>query len=162
MSQCPVVPLQMKPALHLPRHIAAKILETPGLMDTPCWVWIGAKDQRGYGNVRVGRRVRKAHLVAYECLRGPLPPGTEGDHLCRNRGCINPYHLEPITHRENAQRGDGSWMPGERNRAKTSCPHGHPYSLENTYVQPSTGGRCCRACDREKKRRRPLVTPARG
>jgi hypothetical protein len=138
----------------LPARIAAKIVETPGPMDTPCWRWTGAKDSHGYGNVRVQGRVRKAHRVIYEWLRGPMPAGMEGDHLCGERACVRPEHIELVPHAENAQRGDGSWMPGERQRTKTHCPRGHAYSAENTYMQPSTGGRLCRACDREKKRAR--------
>jgi hypothetical protein len=135
----------------LPAHIAAKIVETPGPMDTPCWRWTGAKDSHAYGNVRVQGRVRKAHRVIYERLSGPMPPDLECDHLCRDRACVHPEHIEPVTHAENARRGDGSWMPGERQRTKTHCKRGHSYSSENTYSQPSTGGRLCRACDREKK-----------
>jgi len=134
----------------LPR-IVSKIVEIPGPVDTPCWQWTGAKDNRGYGNVKIQGHVRKAHRVVYEWLRGPIPAGLEGDHLCRNRACVRPDHIELVTHAENGQRGDGSWMSGERQRGKTRCLQGHEYTPANTYIQPSTGGRCCRACDREKK-----------
>lgn len=78
----------------------------------------------------------------YEAFVGPIPDGLQLDHLCRNRGCINPGHLEPVTNRENARRGLHGILL-ER------CPHGHPYDDENTVVN-SAGGRECRACIRER------------
>ena len=135
----------------LPPILRAKIRPNS---TTGCWEWIGARDVRGYGNVRVGRRVRKAHVVVYEALRGPIAAGLECDHLCRVPWCVNPDHMDLVTHAENVSRGAARWVPGERQRAKTHCPRGHGYSPENTYVQPSTGGRACRACDRAKKRAR--------
>ena len=135
----------------LPAHIAAKIQRDP---QTGCWLWTGARDSRGYGNVRVGRRVRKAHRVVYELVRGPVGPGLDCDHLCRQASCVRPSHIEPVPHRVNVQRGAASTVPGARQRARTHCPHGHAYSPDNTYIQPSTGGRCCRACDRDKKQAR--------
>lgn len=145
----PVVPAP--PLAGLPQEIAAKIRPVP---ITGCWEWIGAKDSRGYGNVKIGGRVRKAHVVVYEALRGPIAAGLECDHLCRVPWCVNPEHVEVVTHAENVRRGAARWVPGERQRAKRRCPQGHPYTEANTYVQPSTGGRACRACDCEKKRAR--------
>jgi hypothetical protein len=140
----------------LPSEIAAKIRPVP---ITRCWEWIGARDSRGYGNVKLGGHVRKAHVVVYETLRGPIAAGLECDHLCRVPWCVNPAHMELVGHAENVRRGAARWVPGERQRAKTNCPRGHAYSPENTYVQPSTGGRACRACDREKKRTRATLAP---
>jgi hypothetical protein len=144
----------------LPDRIAAKIVETPGPMDTPCLRWTGAKDGRGYGNVKVQGRVRKAHRVVYELTKGPVATGLDCDHLCREPSCVRPSHIEPVPHRVNVQRGAARTVPGARQRAKTHCPRGHAYSPENTYIQPSTRGRCCRACDREKKRGRATVSAA--
>jgi hypothetical protein len=135
----------------LPKHLVAKIQRDP---QTGCWLWTGARDSRGYGNVRVGRSVRKAHRVVYELLEGAVAPGLDCDHLCRQPACVRPSHIEPVPHVVNVRRGKARTVPGARQRAKTQCPRGHAYSLENTYVQPSTGGRCCRACDQEKKRRK--------
>jgi hypothetical protein len=140
----------------LPDGIAAKIRPVP---ITGCWEWIGAKDSRGYGNVKVGGHVRKAHVVVYEALRGPIATGLECDHLCRVPWCVNPDHMELVAHAENVRRGAARWVPGERQRAKTHCPRGHAYSPENTYVQPSMGGRACRTCDRDKKRARATPSP---
>src|SRR5262245_50217783 len=119
---------------------------------TNCWEWIGARDSRGYGNVKVGRHVRKAHRVVYEALRGPIPTPMECDHRCRVPWCVNPAHMELVSHAENVRRGAARWVPGQRQRAKRYCPAGHRYTKANTYVQPSTGGRSCRTCARERKR----------
>lgn len=70
-----------------------------------CWVWNGAKSPLGYGRVSRDGRWQEAHRVVYEDLRGPIPKGLSLDHLCRNPSCVNPDHLEPVTHRENLRRG---------------------------------------------------------
>ena len=130
-----------------------------------CWEWAGYVDQLGYGRVcRVVdgfQRVYSAHRIAYEGAHGPISAGLVLDHLCRNRRCVNPDHLEPVTQATNIARGE--WFVGE-NAAKTHCPEGHPYSEENTYVIPATGGRMCRTCkaagrqaERQRRRARPLV-----
>ena len=109
-------------------------------------------DNHGY--VRVEWRLRgeaKAtrrllHRLAWEKWHGkPIPAGLELDHLCRNLVCINPNHLEVVTHAENCRRGIGV---GVHNAAKTTCPRGHPYD-----VIESGGGRRCRTCDKEALRR---------
>lgn len=135
--------------VEIPTRIAAKIKPNPS---TGCFEWTGALDGRGYGNVRVGRQVRKAHRVVYEVVRGPVAPELDCDHLCRVPSCVRPSHLQPVRHVVNVRRGAAMWVPGALQRAKTHCPRGHAYTPANTYVQPSTGGRLCRACDREKKR----------
>jgi hypothetical protein len=140
----------------LPKRIAQKITHVPGPLESPCWIWTGRRHRRGYGQVRLpapSRRVRLAHLVVYELLKGAVPVGLEADHVCRNTSCVHPEHLEFVTHQENCARSDGSWIPGERNRNKVHCPKGHPYSGSNLYVLPA-GGRCCRTCGREKMRAR--------
>jgi hypothetical protein len=120
---------------------------------TGCWEWIGARDSRGYGNVKVDGRVRRTHFVFDGAVRGPITAGLECDHLCRVPWCVNPAHMELVAHAENVRRGAARWVPGARQRAKRRCPRGHAYTKANTYVQPSTGGRACRACDRDRKRR---------
>ena len=145
--------------LGVPTAIAVKIL--PNAV-TGCWEWIGARDSRGYGNVRMARprRVRKAHRVIYELFRGPIGLGVECDHRCRIPWCVNPAHMELVTHIENVRRGAARWVPGQRQRAKRRCPQGHAYTRINTYVQPSTSGRACLTCARERKRAAALAKAA--
>ena len=116
-----------------------------------CWVFTGAKS-RGYGVVRISRAAgnKVTHRVVYETLVGDVPEGLDLDHLCRNRACCNPSHLEPVTRSENLRR---SPLVGKRRVVKTHCPQGHPYDESNTYVTPS-GGRMCRTCTSRPNRRR--------
>lgn len=75
-----------------------------------CWLWTASVNQLGYGRFRVDNTTRvTAHRYAYETLVGPIPDGQELDHLCRVRSCVNPAHLEPVSHRENVLRGTSSW-----------------------------------------------------
>jgi hypothetical protein len=108
-----------------------------------CWVWTGGLTE-GYGTfgVAAGNTVR-AHRWLYEQIHGPLPSGLEPDHLYRNRACVRPSHLEPVTHAENERRGAG-W-PGQ-NARKTRCPQGHSYD------HVCGGSRRCRTCIRTQKR----------
>lgn len=115
---------------------------------TGCWLWTGALCRSGYGRFRFNGELY-AHRVAYRALVGDYPEGTESDHLCRVRNCVNPTHIEAVTHKVNT--GRAFKVPGggdERNRAKTHCPRGHEYAGANLYVNPSSGGRTCRSCQR--------------
>lgn len=118
-----------------------------------CWPWTGALTPKGYGRFspRVGGRAKHvfAQRYAYESQRGPVPEGLVIDHLCRNRACCNPAHLEPVSVATNLHRGE-TWAA--RNAAKTACLNGHPFDAENTYVSPK-GSRECRTCRREAGRR---------
>lgn len=116
--------------------------------DTGCWPWLAGK-QRGYGRfMGSDKRVHRAHRIAYELLRGPIPAGLVIDHLCRNRGCVNPAHMEPVTHVENVMRGVA---PPALNGTKTHCPSGHPYDSVNTYQPPGGTHRLCRECGRSHR-----------
>lgn len=89
-----------------------------------CWLWIASKTKDGYGRFRVGEKIKGSHRVSYSHFVGEIPEGLQIDHLCRVRNCVNPDHLEPVTHIENQKRG----VSGIHERSKTSCPKGHPYS----------------------------------
>jgi hypothetical protein len=105
------------------------------------------KGPRQYGQYgQVGHKA--AHRVVYEALVGPVPEGLELDHLCKESRCVNPAHLEPVTHAENVRRGRG-W--GGQNARKTHCPSGHPYEGDNLILQ-KRGGRLCRTCQNEYSR----------
>ena len=110
--------------------------------DSGCWEWAGAISRQGYGSLGRGGKKVYAHRAMYELLVGPIPDGLELDHLCRNRKCVNPSHLDPVTHAENTRRAAAGI---------THCPHGHEYTVENT-AYTSKGWRRCRACGRERAR----------
>jgi hypothetical protein len=122
-----------------------------------CWLWRGCRRADRYGQFWVGDRFVYAHRFAYELLRAPIPPRLTIDHLCKNRSCVNPWHMEPVTMQENLRRGEG---PAVVNSRKTRCPHGHEYTVANTYVVLRRGRwptRVCKACllrpDRREQRR---------
>lgn len=124
----------------LPRNVSKQLRIDP---ETGCWLWTGYLTPRGYaaGTVAMKKGVRM-HRVTYAQLRGPIPDGLQLDHLCRVRHCINPWHLEAVTCRENLMRGD---TIAAANASKTHCKRGHEFTPENTY-RPPAGGRICRAC----------------
>lgn len=114
-----------------------------------CWVWQGKQNGQGYGRIGINYRVYMAHRVVYELYVGPIPKGKELDHLCRNRICVNPSHLEPVTRSVNLLRGVNV---GAYHRNKKFCRHGHPFNKKNTYVYPN-GWRDCKTCRRDIKKR---------
>lgn len=121
--------------------------------DDGCWEYaknLGSA-RNGYRQIQIeirdGRKIRKtAHRLVYESMVGPIPEGLVLDHLCRNRCCVNPDHLEPVTQRENVLRGQGV---AAKNAAKTHCPRGHEYDDENTGFT-GEGHRYCRACNKAR------------
>lgn len=117
-----------------------------------CWLWLLKLDKNGYGSLKKGGRSLRAHRYVYESLVAPIPEDHEIDHLCRNRCCCNPQHLEVVTQLENIRRRLRSDKVGKYRLANTLCPHGHPYSGNNVRIAPS-GQRVCRACARENMRR---------
>ncbi len=116
-------------------YLLSRVLWT----EANCWEWQGAKSKTGYGVSGAGY----LHRLMYRHFVGEIPTGLELDHLCRNRGCCNPLHLEAVTHAENMRRG--YWG------AKTHCPRGHAYDEANTQINSINGGRQCRTCIRDRK-----------
>jgi hypothetical protein len=117
------------------------------LIGDECWPWTGAQSG-GYGNFWRGGSTGRAHRFSYELMVGAIPKGLTLDHLCRNRACVRPDHLEPVTNRENIMRGEGVTA---RRARRTHCPKGHPFSGDNLYVTPA-GVRHCRACRKERRK----------
>ena len=121
-----------------------------------CWLWTGMLNGNGYGLKRRGGRGTGHHVVhrfAFQALVGPVPADLDLDHLCRVRCCCNPAHLEPVSRRENILRGIGPQVISARMRQRTYCHKGHPYSEENTWLNPTTKKRECRECNRARARR---------
>jgi hypothetical protein len=113
-----------------------------------CWVCIRSVKPNGYASITYKGKTANVHRLAFVMLVGDIPDGLELDHLCRNRACIRPYHLEPVTRLENQVRGEGFVAMHVR---KTHCKNGHAFSTENTYVH--RGHRYCRACRKINKAR---------
>lgn len=123
------------------------------ICENGCWDWVGAHTPKGYGRYHYKKQYKAAHRVLYESVNGPVPDGLTIDHLCRNRGCVNPAHLEPVTMRENILRGESFAAVGAR---QTHCKHGHLLAGDNVLRQRVTGRRCrtCRqAFDHRQERR---------
>lgn len=117
----------------------AKVTRSAG-----CWLWTGAQG-RGYGRVKVGGKLRAAHVVAWEQFNGPVPTGTELDHRCYVRLCVRPSHLIPKTPTRNASEG------GKRNQyGKDKCKNGHTF--DRVWMQNGKPTRRCSACNRRSKR----------
>lgn len=137
----------------LPPRIRGKIVNKDG-----CWIWTAAKDRNGYGRVMRDRGiggVAFAHRLVYELLIDT--PGPELDHLCRNRDCVNPQHLESVTHKENCKRGEvGKYQKIKWSKPR-DCHRGHQMAGANLYIHYNTRlkriNRQCKKCKLENKRR---------
>lgn len=121
-----------------------KVEKTPG-----CWFWTAATNDSGYGvfGIKKGKN-ELAHRFAYTLINGAIQEGATIDHLCMVHRCVNPQHLEAVSQKVNNDR-KGMFYGTER--YKSSCPWGHEYSPENTYVGPN-GGRRCKECNRVRGR----------
>ena len=134
--------------------LADRLLSKHEVADSGCWMWTAARSAAGYGQLRVDGRTIYAHRASYEVYVGPIAEGMQIDHLCRERACINPSHLQVVTNRENTLRGDCGRINAKRMLAKTESSNGHPYTEANTYTRRVRGRthRDCRACGRERMR----------
>ena len=120
-------------------EIMDNVRETP----SGCWEWQRSISASGYGKVRFNGKMCVVHRVVWEYFCDDIPEGLQMDHLCRNRRCCNPDHLEPVTQRINLLRGFGA---SGQNARKECCPNGHPYDTI------TAGGRKCSICSEENRR----------
>lgn len=114
-----------------------------------CWLWKAGKDSKGYSQFYAGKMVQ-GHVYSYMHFIGTVPEGKELDHICRVRSCVNPFHLEPVTHQENCIRGDKA-------KLQTHCKNGHEMVDSNLYIYNRTRNgftgiyRMCKECKRQRK-----------
>lgn len=120
-----------------------------------CWIWEASTNPNGYGSfteiVNGRSKSNRAHRKVYEVLVGEIPRGMDLDHLCRNRPCVNPAHLEVVTRQENLLRSE--LTIAHQNARKAHCKNGHEFTALNTYVHPKRGTRDCRTCRKLAKLR---------
>lgn len=129
-----------KPGTPLEQRIMDRVKVDPV---SGCWQWLGLINAGGYGSLAVKGKNRRAHRISYICFAGEIPEGLVLDHLCRNRACVNPAHLETVTHQENVRRG---LSVSNIHAEKTHCVNGHPFDEANTYINKRKNERVCRAC----------------
>ena len=120
--------------------LLAKIESHIKRLPNGCWEWQRRRRGSKYAVMEFDRRPRSVHRIMYTFAWGDIPEGLELDHICRNQYCVNPFHLEAVTHKKNMERGDFSTL------IKTHCIRGHPFAGPNIYIRPGNGYRQCYAC----------------
>jgi hypothetical protein len=131
--------------IRLKRSVMERLMEMVEIDDASCWNFMGHRDRHGYGRISFKASGALAHRIAFEFCRGPITTGLELDHLCRNKACCNPAHLEPVDHRTNLLRGDS---PTARLARQTNCAAGHDL-VPDRYKK---GVRYCPVCDLIRRR----------
>lgn len=121
------------------RPAAQRFMQYVREVESGCWEWVGTLQRNGYSSFYYRGKIVRGHRWSYEHFTAPIPQGKEIDHLCRNRKCVNPAHLEPVTSKENARRA-----------MRTHCVNGHAFTPENIYMHD--GKRHCRECRRIRGR----------
>lgn len=129
----------------------ARIFERIKIIDNGCWEWQGARSSTGYGNMTHQGKQLQPHRVAYELEKGFIPRGMHVDHVCQNRRCINPDHLEAVTPAENTRRGGMIQALLQRHESRTHCDKGHPLTPDN--IAYREGPKRCLICVKEATKR---------
>jgi hypothetical protein len=133
-----------------PKPLVIRLLSHIKRNGSGCFEWTGSKNNMGYGTINVNRMPALAHRISYLLFVGDIKSDMVVDHLCRNRSCINPSHLEQVTQGENMRRGVSVCAENAR---KKFCKRGHEFSTENIYALKN-GGRECRKCNSIRKSRK--------
>jgi HNH endonuclease len=130
-------------------NLAAKIVRLT-LIDpnTGCWICVAGKNAYGYGVMHANGRTIQAHILSWTLKYGPVPKGMELHHMCENKLCCNPKHLEPITRAAHLMRSRRSLA--FINKHKTHCKHAHEFTPENTLLSHDGKQRRCKACARAR------------
>lgn len=141
---------------HLYCSLACRITANIVVAPNACHIWCGTLHQTGgYPRVRHNGKIRRTHRLAFEAWKGPIPHGLEIDHVCRQRTCVNPDHLEAVTKAVNLERADNNRRIVAMNiwRDRTHCAYGHPFSGANLGLHKN-GVRYCKTCRAERDRAR--------
>lgn len=129
--------------MELPDRFWDKVMPEP---NSGCWLWTACVNSDGYGCFRINDKLVLAHRLSYQAHKESIPDGLQIDHICRVRSCVNPFHLNVVTNKQNHYRSP------IQNINKTHCPKGHPYDEQNTYRHPN-GSRVCKTCRKRNDKR---------